>query len=180
MSLKLLVKRLQEINDQALDEPNEKFKKVLFIVRDFLVSAVGCKEYEISIMLKDRDDQVHFVLPIRMFGKGNSFPIHKSRITKRVIEQNKPILNNDTRETERLAMYERLKDAEKEILPIQKFIAVPLVFNDVPFGAMWINRRAVSFEKAGPDFNQQDIDKVNHYLRFISPHLFKLRPDKYC
>lgn len=178
MSLKMLINRMQEINESQAN-PEDKFKNILYALRDFFTGEFNCREYEISLMLKDKDDIVHFVLPKKLYEKGNSFPVSKSKVTRKVIEFNKSILNNDTRDTDRLAVYERLRDAEKDILPIQKFMAVPLCYNDEPFGALWVNRRAESFDKAGPDFTQTDIDKVIHYLKYIAPHLFRLRLQKY-
>lgn len=178
MSLKLLINQLQSINDKKTDS-EEKFKNAIITIRDFMSNEFYCKEYEVSLMLKDEDDQVHFVLPITLFEKGNTFPLQTSKITRKIIEMEKSILENDTRDTLRLSMYERLKDAGKESMPIQKFIAVPVSYNDIIFGAIWVNRRAKKLEEAGPDFSQTDLDKLNHYMRFIAPLLYKLRLKKF-
>lgn len=178
MSLKTVITSLNEMRARKMDA-TDKFKKCLTIIRDYMASEFNCKPYEISLLLKDKKDYVHFVLPIPLFERGNSFPLQTSKVTRKVIELNRPVLENNAEDSKRLVFYEKLRDADDTSIPIQKFIAAPLYYKEETFGAMWLNRRAHTIDKAGPDWTQQELSKAVNQLKLIVPHLYELRPEKY-
>jgi len=161
-------------------EKAERFNRLIILLRNYLAKVFTLETYEVSLFMKDERDFVEFLLPEKMRRVSNIFPLRKSKVTRRVFTRGIPVLSNAAAEVDRFDTYERYRDTPKASLPIQKFMALPIIHEDSTFGALWINRRAKTMDQAGADFNEQDQQTAMEILSIAAPFLYALKPDKYC
>ncbi|MEW6363742.1 MAG: GAF domain-containing protein [Acidobacteriota bacterium] len=154
---------------------SERFEKILMGLRTFVSDSLGVEEYEISLFIVDKSGFAHFALPKSMQKSG--FPLRKSKVTKKVFDTGAPVVTNEAAGVERYSIYEQMKDTPDKVMPIQKFMAVPLKDAEKTFGVIWINRRAETFEKAGPGFTSADLGKALTIAETVAPYLSRLRPE---
>lgn len=58
--------------------------------------------------------------------------------------------------------------------PIQKVIAYPVILADKVVAVLQIARRGTSLSESGPDFQNEDLQKIKSVLEdFITPHTVK-------
>jgi len=156
-------------------EGSERFEKLAVELRNYLAESFGAKDHEISLIIVDSRKFANFVLPKPIAKTG--LPLRNSKVTRKVYDENQPLLSNDMTDVERNPLFEKMKDTKEEkVLPIQKCMVLPLKDIEKSIGVVWVNRRAESLEAAGPDFTNKDLEWAAQVLRVAGPYLNRARP----
>lgn len=179
MTLTELLNRLNMLDKKLKSNKDTLFKAVLMIIRDYLIEIFSVTNDELAIIMKDHEELGHFVLPFPFLNKSNTFPINRSTITRDVFLKGRPVMSNDAPSIHRLSFYEMIKISEKKPLPIQKFLAMPLIEEGNVFAVLWVSRRGATHENAGKDFTKEDMTNLGHLIKIINPFLYKSKPDKF-
>lgn len=179
MNLKGLLESLKKVESDKDSLENTKFKKTLTLIRDYLCGLFDISSEELALIMKDEDHFGHFVLPLPLLNKSNSFPLRKSTVTQEIFIKGRSQLSNDASKVTRLSIYETAKLSDKKPLPIQKYLVIPIKSKDIVFAVLWLSRRASNLKDAGKDFSDMDKDNLNHLMSIIAPFLYKSKPDKF-
>ena len=171
MTLPDFVVLLGMLERSPLKEGQKRFEQMAVALRSFLAETFTVQEYEVSFFVIDKENNARFVLPTVL--NKTSIPLYNSTVTRKVYESGAPMLSNAASEVKRFSLYERMKDVPQKVLPIQKFMALPVRSGGSAYGVLWVNRRAERFEEAGADFTQAELDKATQILETIGPILHR-------
>lgn len=172
MTLPDFVVLLGMLERSPLKEGRKRFEQMAVALRSFLAETFTVQEYEVSFFIIDEEKNARFVLPTVL--NKTSIPLYNSTVTRKVYESGAAMLSNTASDVKRFSVYERMKDVPQKVLPIQKFMALPVKSDGSTYGVLWVNRRAETFEQAGPDFTQGDLDTATQILETIGPIMHRV------
>lgn len=139
--------------------PAEQRGEVLRALVTTLAKAYSLNPDELAILMISLDrEMLRFVYPPELAkGGSNTFPVAVPSLAGRVAQTGESLLNNDMREVQHLAFYERIPIEGTEPVEIQKLLVVAVKGPDGhPQAVIEVSRRGVSLEEAGPDFRPED------------------------
>lgn len=136
---------------------------------------------EVAIMLLTSTMQsLKFIHPKQLFNAGSVIPInHKSAIAATVFQSKKGKVDNKITESKHLKFFENVRNLELKTKPIQKMIALPIIFNGNTLGVVELSRKGETPEKAGSNFTQNDATTLLAIVNEVAPFLLKLKPEPF-
>lgn len=145
-----------------------------------LVSAAfAAKSDEVAILFLTTDGKhLRFAAP-RKFASLGTIPVTKrDSIAVGVFQKQQGEVMNNVPMIRHVAFFESVKLRDR-VVPIQKMITVPILFEGQPIGIAQVSRKGDSPMEAGPDFNPADIRKVQDMFEAVAPYFVEARPEKF-
>lgn len=145
-----------------------------------LVSAAfSAKSDEVAILFLTGDaSHLRFVAP-RKFATLGTIPVTKrDSIAVSVFQKQQGEVVNNVPMVRHVAFFESVKLRDR-VVPIQKMITVPIMFDGQPVGVAQISRKGDSPVEAGPDFNPADVKKAQDMFEAVAPYFVEARPEKF-
>jgi hypothetical protein len=111
--------------------------------------------------------------------KGNVFPVDGKSILGRTVIARRSYISNNVPLERGFIISDWLMN--RGGTPIQKVITYPVILADKVVAVLQIARRGASLTESGPDFRNEDLEKIKTVLEdFIAPHTVKsARGDKF-
>jgi hypothetical protein len=143
--------------------------------------AVGVKAEEVALLLlTSTGATLKFCWPPALRQSAGAIPSdHKTAFASEVLRTLKGKVDNRLSESKHLRFFENVKGMETSGLPIQKMLALPLVHGGKPAGVLEVSRKGKSPEEAGPNFTQEEAQKLVALCRTLLPPLMALRPEPF-
>jgi hypothetical protein len=142
-------------------------------------SAFNAKSDEVAILFLTADaSHLRFVAP-RKFASLGTIPVTKrDSIAVSVFQKQQGEVMNNVPMVRHVAFFESVKLRDR-VVPIQKMITVPIMFDGQPVGVAQISRKGDSPMEAGPDFNPADVKKAQEMFEAVAPYFVQGRPEKF-
>lgn len=145
-----------------------------------LVSAAfNAKTDEVAILFLTADSShLRFAAP-RKFASLGTIPVTKrDSIAVNVYQKQQGEVMNNVPMVRHVAFFESVKLRDR-VVPIQKMITVPIMFDGQPVGIAQVSRKGDSPMEAGPDFNPADVKKAQEMFEAVAPFFVEARPEKF-
>jgi hypothetical protein len=142
-------------------------------------AAFNAKSDEVAILFLTADaSHLRFAAP-RKFASLGTIPITKrDSIAVNVFQKQQGEVMNNVPMVRHVAFFESVKLRDR-VVPIQKMITVPIMFDGQAVGVAQVSRKGDSPMDAGPDFNQADVKKAQDMFAAVAPYFVEARPDKF-
>ena len=139
----------------------------------------GCKADEVAILILTTDNRhLRFVAP-RKFTDLGTIPVNKrDSIAVTVLGRKAGEAVNNVPMVKHVSFFESVKIRDR-VSPIQKMVAVPILYKGSPIGVAQISRKGETPVQAGPDFTATDVRKAQEFFEAFAPYLSSARPDKF-
>lgn len=164
---------LQSVSGDGEDDAG--FRRVVERIVRSVVELMGVNEDEVAIFIPSGSDSFRFAAPLPLYADVSNFPARNS-MTQQVYSGGAPLVNNEVKVEKPLSIYERAKISERNPRPIQKMLAVPVREGERTLGVLQVSRRGLAVREAGPDFGEQDVEKLVEVAGVIGPHLSRTLP----
>ena len=145
-----------------------------------VVSAVfTAKGDEVAILFLTVDGKhLRFIAP-RKFASLGTIPVTKrDSIAVGVFEKQKGEAMNNVPMIRHVAFFESVKLRDR-VVPIQKMITVPIMFDGRAVGVAQVSRKGDSPMEAGPDFGPAEVRKAHEIFEQVAPFFVEALPDKF-
>jgi hypothetical protein len=104
--------------------------------------------------------------------KRNIIPVDRKSIAGRAVISKRSYISNSVGEEKGFFLFDWLISMGNT--QIQKMITYPVIFADNVVKVLQVTRRGVSCSEAGPDFQSEDVEKIQSILDdFLTLHLVK-------
>lgn len=142
-------------------------------------AAFNAKNDEVAILFLTSDaSHLRFVAP-RKFATLGTIPVTKrDSIAVNVFQKQQGEVMNNVPMVRHVAFFESVKLRDR-VVPIQKMITVPIMFDGQPVGIAQVSRKGDSPRDAGPDFNPADVKKAQDIFEAVAPYFVEARPDRF-
>jgi hypothetical protein len=141
--------------------------------------AFNAKSDEVAILFLTSDAKhLRFAAP-RKFASLGTIPVTKrDSIAVNVFQKQQGEVMNNVPMVRHVAFFESVKLRDR-VVPIQKMITVPIMFDGQPVGVAQVSRKGDSPMEAGPDFAPTDIKKAQDMFEAVAPFFVEARPDRF-
>ena len=159
--------------------PRELFLDMAERVVKAISGSFGCKPDEVAILIVTGDNKhLRFAAP-RKFADLGTIPVTKrDSIAVNILGRKTGEAMNNVPMVKHVAFFESVKLRDR-VVPIQKMITVPIVFDGQPVGVAQVSRKGDSPMEAGPDFNPADVKKAQEMFEAVAPYFVQARPEKF-
>jgi hypothetical protein len=142
-------------------------------------AAFNAKSDEVAILFLTADaSHLRFAAP-RKFATLGTIPVTKrDSIAVNVYQKQQGEVMNNVPMVRHVAFFESVKLRDR-VVPIQKMITVPIMFDGQAVGVAQVSRKGDSPMDAGPDFNQADVKKAQDMFEAVAPYFVEARPEKF-
>jgi hypothetical protein len=142
-------------------------------------AAFNAKNDEVAILFLTSDSgHLRFTAP-RKFATLGTIPVTKrDSIAVSVFQKQQGEVMNNVPMVRHVAFFESVKLRDR-VVPIQKMITVPIMFDGQPVGVAQVSRKGDSPMEAGPDFNPGDVRKAQDMFEAVAPYFVEARPDRF-
>ncbi len=167
------LKLIKSKSNQKL-HPKVAFESVFELLYEYLKDTFKRKEDEVAIFILDKRNILNFLYPAYL-GKVGVIPKdYKKSFVWRLIEEKRGIIDNNFETAIHLHFFESAKDKKKDLPhdPIQKIMGIPLVKDDLIFGAIEISKKGKNLNSAGEDFSKKDLNKLKEIVNDTIDTLF--------
>jgi len=174
------IEKIKRLESQIIPENKvQTFEGIVDLIVECLAkySKVNADEVGI-ILLTSNKNFLRFVAPKKLYKGGATFPISKREsISTKVITTLKAEIQNNLSSIKHLSIYEQVKTSETGPKIIQKMLTLPLILEGKATGVIQISRKGDTPEQSGPDFTQNDIQKILELSSSFLPSLIKSKPE---
>lgn len=156
----------------TLEDPNEKREALLDgveLIAQEIAGPLGLMADEVAVQAVVSDDSsLRFLFPRVLYQSGATFPIGRNSIAGLAVMMQKLQINNEVSSDKHLLFFEKLNTGVRAPLPIHKMATIPIKGSDKILGVVQLSRRAETFDAAGPDFSESDVQAIREPLMLIS------------
>jgi hypothetical protein len=151
------------------------------VIAGAVSKAVSVKSDEVALLLLTTSgNTMKFIWPPPLFEGNAALPAdYQNAFASSVLKTMKGKVDNKVSESKHLKFFENIKGLETSGVPIQKMIAVPLVFEQKAVGVLEVSRKAKTPEAAGANFTPEDGQKLVTLAKEFLPSLLELVPDPF-
>jgi len=154
-----LVSELERLVD-ALESDGTAAEVSLPAVAEKIAKALRVKTDEVAILaVSNRWKHLHFLVPQVLKNVGFIPLTSNSALAARTARESRPEINNSFSAVRHASVFEGVKAATTGE-SIQKIISVPIFFEGTVVGVMQISRKGSNLASAGPDFKQEELERV--------------------
>ena len=142
-------------------------------------ASFSAKSDEVAILFLTADNShLRFAAP-RKFATLGTIPVTKrDSIAVSVFQKQQGEVMNNVPMVRHVAFFESVKLRDR-VVPIQKMITVPILFDGQPVGVAQVSRKGDSPMDAGPDFSPADVKKAQDMFEAVAPYFVEARPEKF-
>jgi hypothetical protein len=152
--------------------PAARRDRILELVAGFLVKALARDEDrgQVAVLMAIPEArQLTFAYPPHL-ARGNVLPIDRDSFAGRVVLEKRPLVENQVPDEPHKDFFERIPARGREVRPIQKMIAAPLLGGDgEAIGVIEVSRTGASPSEAGADFTPVDARNLEKCCRAFAP-----------
>jgi len=143
--------------------------------------AVSVKNDEVAmLLLTTSGNTMKFIWPPPLFESNAALPAeYQNSFASSVLKTMKGKVDNKVSESKHLKFFENVKGMETSGVPIQKMIAVPMVFEQKAIGVLEVSRKGHNPDAAGPNFTPEDGQKLVGLVKEFVPPLVELIPNPF-
>lgn len=181
-----LLKELSILTDGDLKDDTKQH--LLEEISDKLGSRIatdfGVKEHEVAILLVSaRRNILKFEYPKALRNSG-TIPL-KGRVSSKDAIALKTLANrrgeaiNAVQTVKHLAVFEMVKHTKESPLPIQKMMSAPMLSGADAVGVIQVSRKGENPARAGADFSDGDLKKLESLASSVAGFYAKLLPSNY-
>ena len=166
----------------AQDSPSKsRLEAGVQIFAEAVAAALKVKPDEVAVLiLTTTGNTLKFLWPMALRQGAGAIPAdHKTAFASEVLRTLKGKVDNRLSESKHLRFFENVKGMETSGLPIQKMLALPLVHGGKAVGVLEVSRKGKNPEEAGPNFTQEEAQRLVVLCRSLLPHLLALRPEPF-
>ena len=162
-----------------VENPRELFLDMAERVVKAVCSMFSAKSDEVAILIRTSDGaHLRFVAP-RKFADLGTIPVTKrDSIAVNVLGRKAGEAMNNVPMVKHVAFFESVKLRDR-VVPIQKMITVPIMFDGRAVGVAQVSRKGDSPMDAGPDFGPGDVRKAQDIFEQVAPFFVEALPDKF-
>ncbi|MBI2837578.1 MAG: hypothetical protein HYX75_04650 [Acidobacteria bacterium] len=170
-----------ELNDstrsQILDKTTEKLGAGI-------AGEFGVQANEVAILIiSNRQGILKFEYPKPLRNSG-TIPLKgkvsaKDAIALRSVSSRRGEIINAVQQVKHLAVFEMVKTSSGTPMPIQKMLSVPILAGQDPIGVVQVSRKGENPAKAGVDFSDTDLKKLEKISAAVAPYLARVIPTTY-
>ncbi len=157
-------------------QPRQRSRKILELAADFLVTALAgeARKGQAAILMVDPDlGHLTFAYPEHLAG-GNTLPIDRESFAGQVVLQQSVLLRNNVPAEPHKDFFERVRDSNGEVRPIQKMIASPLFSRGGEVaGVVEVSRTGRESASSGANFTQRDAANLEKSCRVFAPFIVR-------
>ena len=175
----LEILRAMAAKKDEVESRRELFHEVADRVVKHACGAFGAKSDEVAILMTTSDGRhLRFVAP-RKFADLGTIPVTKrDSIAVNVLGRKAGEAMNNVPMVKHVAFFESVKLRDR-VVPIQKMITVPIMFDGRAVGVAQLSRKGESPSEAGPDFSQADMKRLQDVFESVAQYLVQARPERY-
>src|SRR4029453_1397924 len=142
-------------------------------------AAFNAKGDEVAILFLTADaSHLRFVAP-RKFSSLGTVPVTKrDSIAVNVFQKQQGEVMNNVPMVRHVAFFESVKLRDR-VVPIQKMITVPIMFDGRAVGVAQVSRKGDSPMEAGPDFGPGDVKRAQDIFQDVAPYFVQALPDRF-
>lgn len=151
------------------------------IIAAAVSKAVSVKSDEVAmLLLTTSGNTMKFIWPPPLFESNAALPAeYQNAFASSVLKTMKGKVDNKVSESKHLKFFENVKGMETSGVPIQKMIAVPMVFEQKAIGVLEVSRKGNNPDAAGPNFTPEDGQKLVGLVKEFVPPLVELIPNPF-
>ncbi len=154
--------------------PRARSSKILELAADFLAVALAGEagKGQAAILMVDPDlEHLTFAYPEHL-ADGNSLPIDRDSFAGQVVLRKTVLLRNNVPAEPHRDIFERIRDADGEVRPIQKMIASPLFGRGGEvLGVVEVSRTGRESAGSEANFTQKDVANLEKSCRVFAPFI---------
>jgi hypothetical protein len=160
-------------------DPLELFLDMAERMVKVVSAAFSAKNDEVAILFLTSDSShLRFAAP-RKFATLGTIPVTKrDSIAVNVFQKQQGEVMNNVPMVRHVAFFESVKLRDR-VVPIQKMITVPILFDGQPVGVAQVSRKGETPSEAGADFTAADVKKAEDLFHAVAPYLVQARPDRF-
>ena len=155
-------------------EPHARSSKILELAADFLAVALAgeAREGQTAILMVDPDlEHLTFAYPEHLSG-GNTLPIDRDSFAGQVVLQKAVLMWNNVPAEPHKDIFERIRDPDGAVRPIQKMIASPLFGRGGEVvGVVEVSRTGHKNASSEANFIQKDVTNLEKSCRVFAPFI---------
>lgn len=145
----------------STQQPGEQ-ELFLPAVAERISKVFGIRPDEVAILaVSEKWKHLRFLAPQALKNVGFIPLSSPSALAARTARENRTEVNNRFTETRHASVFEGVKSETLTAEAIQKIVSAPITAGDKVIGVLQLSRKGASLASAGPDFNSDDITKIN-------------------
>lgn len=152
--------------------PERQCDRILDLLAGFLVSALArdADRGQVAVlMVIPGQHQLTFAYPPHL-SRGNVLPVDRDSFAGRVVLGKRGLIENQVPDEPHKDFFERIPARGREVRPIQKMIAAPMLDAEgEPFGVIEVSRTGSTPASAGADFTAVDAKNLEQCCRAFAP-----------
>ncbi len=178
-SLDSLKEKFKSVQQEEKDK-NKAFKRFADLLSEFLQKGFALEEDEVSILITDKKESIlSFVKPDYLVNAGIIPLTSQDSIAAQALTASKAKVLNHIKKKRHSSIFEYVKHPEKTTYPVQKIMAVPLLFKGKKYGVIELTRKGSSPSEAGPDFTEEDLKDMVEIVKEIVSFFAFFKPEDY-
>jgi GAF domain-containing protein len=178
-SLVTLKENFKALQQEEKDK-NKAFKKFLNLLSDFLQKSFGLEEDEVSILITDKKESIiSFVKPDYLVNSGMIPLTSQDSVAAQALNNSKAKVLNHIKKKRHSSIFEYVKHPAKTVYPVQKLMAVPLLFNGKKYGVIEMMRKGLTPSDSGQDWTEDDLKKMVEIVKEIASFFAFFKPEDY-
>jgi len=159
--MSLLVSELEKLAGALERKPANSLDVPLSDLTEKIARELRVKVDEVAILaVSNRWRHLHFLAPAALKNVGFVPLTSTSALAARTARESRPEINNNFSAVRHATVFEGVKSATVTGESIQKILSAPILNEGKVVGVMQISRKGQSAVRAGPDFTQEDLQKV--------------------
>ncbi|MEW6756584.1 MAG: hypothetical protein AB1347_00015 [Acidobacteriota bacterium] len=166
----------------AQDSPSKtRLEAGVQIFAEAVAATLKVKPDEVAVLLlTTTGNTLKFLWPTALRQGAGAIPAdHKTAFASEVLRTLKGKVDNKLSESKHLRFFENVKGMETSGLPIQKMVALPLVHSGKAIGVVEVSRKGKTPEDSGPNFTQEDAQRLVGLCKELAPALASLTPSPF-
>ncbi len=166
--------------ETARPDKDAAFKAVIDEIAAFYMENLNLKSEEVAIFLtNDEKTILSFAHPHYLINSGMIPVTSTEAIAASIFRRGGGVVENNLQQKKHLSIFEIIPTPDKKIKPLWKMLGCVITAEGDKIGVIELSRRAVNYEEAGPDFDENELQFLAKSITRLGPFIKTVLPKNF-